>query len=228
MSGYSREDKLYILAHNCQINKLTPDSPAYKGFIKRVCVSRLSMSLNAVDEYTECLTSAYRTDKWQGILEEETLADTKPEDGDDLHGFNETGENTSWKSEAQPRVNDFKTLTFKSPCEPIKTLPTKTVHHPEYSPKTTAEILLRLAHNDEFNGAGRLMLAEIRQELQDPTLQLQDVIKLLNQYCPSMTIEPRPKQTIIIYFNGKNSTQYHRSMRMVEPETLALSFTEEE
>lgn len=216
MSSYSREDKLYILAHNLQNNKLTPDSPAYKGFIKKICCSHLSMSLDAVNEYTEILTTAYSADKWQGILipiEEESLADNTP--------------STPTQSEDKtPSQNILKTLTLTGQSEPIKTVPHKNVQQPQYSPKTIAQTLLQLARNDDFNGVGRLMLAEVRRELQDPSLQLQDIIRLLNQYAPQMTIEPRPKNTVFIYFNGKNTQR--RPIRMIEPETLALSFTEEE
>ncbi len=216
MSSYSREDKLFILAKVCLQNNLTPDSPAYIGLIKRVCASKLSMSLKAAEEYAADLTTAYRADKWTAI--------TNPDE--------ETAQSdmaTPAQSEAQPpRVNDFKTLTLKEPYTPVKTVPHKQVEHPELSPKTTAEILLRLAHNDEFNGVGRLTLAQVRYELQDKSLQLQDVTRLLSRYAPHSTIETRPGNVILIYFDGKDTVQYHRAMHRVKPETLALNYVEDE
>ena len=216
MSSYTREDKLYILAHNCTINNLTPDSPAYKGYIKRVCVSKLSMSLNAVDEYTECLTTAYRADKWQGILNgEETLADTTPTEQAQVEP-------------QTPRGNVLKTLTLNGPSEPIKTIPKKEVLEPELSPRTTAQILLRLARNNDFNGVGRLTLAEVRSELCDKSLQLEDIHRLLSQYAPQATIERRPGNVLLIYFDGKDTTQYHRNLKMIIPEEpLALKYEQE-
>ena len=215
MSSYTREDKLYILAQVCKQNNLTPDSPAYVGLIKRVCASKLSMSLKAAEEYAQTLSTAYRADKWEGILNgEDTLADTTPTE--------------QAQSEVKPpTLNVLKTLTLNGPSEPIKTIPKKEVLEPEYSPKTTAQILLRLARNNDFNGVGRLTLAEVRSELADKSLQLEDIHRLLSQYAPQATIERRPSNVLLIYFNGKDTVQYHRNLRMVTPETLALNYTEE-
>lgn len=207
MSSYSREDKLYILAQVCRQNNLTPDSPSYIGLIKRVCASKLSMSLKNAEEYAETLSTAYRADQWQGILNgEDTLAEEAPTE--------------QVQSEAQtPRGNVLKTLTLNGPSEPIKTIPKKEVYQPEYSPKTTAQILLRLARNNDFNGVGRLTLAEVRSELCDKSLQLQDIHRLLSQYAPQATIEPRPGNVLLIYFNGKDTINYNRqTMRIIQPE----------
>lgn len=205
--NYSRADKLFILASVCNQNKITPDHPAYMGLIIKVATSKLSMSIESAKEYATDLTAAYSADKWQTITT--TTEETEAA---------EPSEPAQVEPEP-PMVNSFKTLQLTQPLEPIKTVPTKTVYEPELSPKTTAQILLRLAHQDDFNGVGRLTLAQVRYELQDKSLQLQDITRLLNQYAPQSTIETRPGNTILIYFDGKDTIKYNRqAMRMIQPE----------
>lgn len=186
---YSRSDRLFILASACTQNGIEPNSTQYIPFIVGVCTSKLGVSGDAARELAADLRSAYLADKWQSILYGVEATD----------GVIETQENTLSNFEPNtPTLNTLKTFTLKQPCTPIKTVPPKhtETRETETAPHTQAAILLRLAQNDMFNGVGRFTLKQARYELEEPSLQLIDVLKLMRENIKDATFEARPGNTI--------------------------------
>jgi len=207
---FSRADRLYILAKALSDKHLTPDSPTYAGFIIGVSAANFYRDKTAALEDAETLTSAYRFDKWQSIL-----------NGDEQPLPENTTTQVSTQQESYsitPTLFDLKTYTLKSPCTPINTIPKKHIYETEPTPKTQAQILLRLAENDMFNGVARISLAQARYELNDKSLQLNDVLQLMQRYLPSINFETRPGNIILCYIDGKDTTRSSRDLqRIVQP-----------
>lgn len=202
---YNRSDRLFILASVCKQNNITPDDPAYMGLLIRVCTSKLNMSTDAAKTYAADLESAYRADGWNSIAPPQPTPETPS---------NSTQESCS----NTPTLNTLKTFTVKT-CEPIKRIAPRTeILEPEYSPKTICKIIIQLASNQDFNGVGRITLAEIRDELADKSLQLKDIIELLNKHAPNVTVEQRPGNMLLLYFLGKANVKASRPI-IIQPPT---------
>ena len=187
---YNRSDRLYALARGCQINNLTPNHTNYIGFILHFATSKLSMSKETARSYAEDLKTAYDADQWQTILSGSEIETPAP--------------STTPQSEAEtPSLNAYKTFTLTGPTEPIRHIaPKQATVETEYAPKTYAQILVNMARQNIFNGVGRLTLSEARYELSDKSLQTKDIIQLCNQYFPTVTIEQRPGNMLLFYFNN--------------------------
>jgi hypothetical protein len=200
---FSREDRLFILATTLTQKQLTPDSNLYSGYIIGFSAANFSRNRDLATEDAETLTAAYRKDKWQGIL-------GKPEETD-------TTEPAFTPQIFSPKPPTLKALEnlLKKPCVPIQTIAAKhTIEEAEYTPKTQAQALLRLAEHDNFNGANRLSLAQARDELADKSLQLKDVVMLLRENLADAEIETRPGNWIYIYPCGRNA---RRGIRHIQP-----------
>ncbi len=174
--NYSRADRLFILANVCIQNNINPDSPTYLGLIIRVATSKLKISIDTAKEYAEALSSAYRADKWETIARKPQAAQ-------------ETEEDTEPKEEvkAPATLNALKNLSGQ-PSEPVKRIGPKPTIDVEYTPKTLTQRLIDLARANDFNGVGKLTLAQARHELSDNSLQLKDLIDLLEQYAPAVIV----------------------------------------
>ncbi|MFA5365568.1 MAG: hypothetical protein WC325_10360 [Candidatus Bathyarchaeia archaeon] len=192
---YDRQTRIYILAKACTYNNLTPDSPTYHGFIIKVCASKFGLSHDSANEHAETLTSAYRGDKWQSIIGGSTTQ-------------TETTTQAPYTSDKvvhnTPCLNTLKSFNLKGPSEPIKKIqPKPYITEAEDTPANTAKILINLAHQNIWDGKGRLTLAEARYELSDKTLTLPDLKLLINQYYPAVTVEFRPGNMMLFDFNGR-------------------------
>jgi hypothetical protein len=199
---YNRSDRLYALARGCQINNLTPNHTNYIGFILHFATSKLSMSKETARSYAEDLKTAYDADQWQTILSGSEIETPAP--------------STTPQSEAEtPSLNAYKTFTLTGPTEPIRHIAPKQVVETEDTPRTTAQILINLAHQNMWDGKGRITLAEARYELGDKTLLLKDIEALVNQYFPAVHIETRPGNLLLLYFNTKRAV---RAVNIIIPE----------
>jgi hypothetical protein len=188
--NYSRADRLFILANVCKQNNINPDSPTYMGLIIRVATSKLKISIDTAKEYAEALSSAYRADKWETIARKQETAQ-------------ETEEDTEPKEEVMaPTLNALKNLSIQ-PSEPVKRIGPKPTIDAEYTPKTLTQRLIDLAKANDFNGVGKLTLAQARHELNDNSLQLKDLIDLLEQYAPAVIVESRPGNLLLLHFPKK-------------------------
>ena len=174
--NYSRADRLFILANVCKQNSINPDSPTYMGLIIRVATSKLKISIDTAKEYAEALSSAYRADKWETIARKQ---ETAPETEEDTEPEEEVKAAT---------LNALKNLSSQ-PSEPVKRIGPKPTIDAEYTPKTLTQRLIDLAKANDFNGVGKLTLAQARHELSDNSLQLNDLIDLLEQYAPAVIVE---------------------------------------
>jgi hypothetical protein len=215
MSQYNRGDRLFILAKVCCANNLTPDDTAYMKLIIGVCTSKLGASNDAARQYAEDLTSAYRFDKWSSIL---TGSNTEASTAQ------ETPSNMTEQSETQtPTLNTYKTFTLKMPCTPIKTLSPKPNAALETSPtdRTQAHILFALAQHDILNGVGRITLSQARYELEDKSLTVNDVLRLLRSHIKNCEFESRPGNIINFYFDGKDVVKSNRPIT-IQPSTPVM------
>ena len=204
---FSRADRLYILAKALSDKHLTPDSGAYAGFIIGVSAANFYRTKEAALEDAETLTSAYKTDRWQSILGKTETENTPTE--------------TQSKIEPQtPSLFDVKTFNLTGPCTPIKKLAPKPKAAEETEPAEyeNALILLALARRDVFSGVGRVTLKQARYELEDKTLTIDDIKRLIDTQLPGIETEKRSGPSLAFYLEGKNNTKNKRAMKIIIPE----------
>ena len=219
MSAYSRADRLFILAKVCQANNLTPDDTAYMKLIIGVCTSKLGASNDAARQYAEDLTSAYRFDKWSSILtgsesEAETPSNTTPQ-----------------VCIETPTLNTYKTFTLKQPCTPIKKLSPKANAALETAPAEHEQALciLALARRDVFSGVGHVTLAQVRYELENKTLTIDDVKRLIDTQLPGIETEKRAGPSLAFYLEGKDTVRAKREAHKIVQDTpIVLAATKNE
>lgn len=98
-------------------------------------------------------------------------------------------------------LDALKSLNHKK-TEPVKRIGPKSnaALEGETSPKTITERLIGIAKDNDFNGVGKLTLFQARFELSDNSLQLKDLIELLSQYAPEVTVESRPGNLLLLHF----------------------------
>lgn len=201
----NRSQKLYILSQICIINNVTPDTQGYVGLIVRACTAKLGVSKDQAQNYADDLASAYRADQWEGLAAAYQQEDEAP------------ATSTPRTFEPQtPTLNDLKNLNYQS-STPIKRIEPQYCLDIELAPKTIADTLIHMAHENDFNGVGRIFLAEARHELNDKTLTTQDITTLIKQYHPRADIEQRPGNQLLIYFEGKNNVRRGHSIRPAIP-----------
>lgn len=206
-SRLPRSEKLYILSQVCIHNMVTPETPGYVGLIIRVCTSKFAMSRETAETYAADLKSAYEADYWEGLA-----AKHQPET-DSVEA--EPTTNTPRVFEDTPKTLDaLNKLNFQS-SSPIKTVPKQLVLEPQIAPATIAKQLLQMAHNEDFNGVGRINLHEARYDLDDKTLTCKDIINLLKQFYPSLDAEQRAGNNILVYFDGKDGMRNIRSLHKI-------------
>lgn len=214
-SKLPRSEKLYILSQICIHNMVTPDTPGYVGLIIRVCTSKFAMTKETAKEMADALKSAYEADQWTGLAQKHQ-PDTTEQDQEPTTYTPRTFEAKT------PTLNALKNLNYQS-SEPIKTIPKQLVLEPQIAPATIAKQLLQMARNDDFNGVGRINLAEARYDLDDKTLSCKDIISLLKQFYPSLDAEQRAGNNILVYFDGKGNIKTGREIhREIQPNTLTL------
>jgi hypothetical protein len=213
-SKLPRSDKLYILSQICIRNVVTPDTPGYVGLIIKVCTSQFALSKEKAKEYADDLKTAYEADKWEGLAHKYKQM------------FNEEPQETTVTPrtfDEQPKTLDvLNNLNFKSSA-PIKRIkPKNTALEPDFAPVTVAQQLMNMAKNNDFNGVGRITLAEARWKLEDKALKCEDLIRLIKQYYPQVDVEQRPGNIVLVYFDGKDTTKNVRSQNRVAPVTPIL------
>jgi hypothetical protein len=209
-SKLPRIEKLYILSQVCIYNSVTPNDSAFIGLIIRVCTSKLGISKDKAKEYADNLKSAYEADQWEGLARSH-----QPEQ--DEQPLTQTPQTFEPYTPILTTLN----LNFKSSA-PINHIEKQLVFTiPEYTPKTIAAVLYRMAQNNDFNGVGRIHLSEARYTLDDKTLKPQDITQLITKYYPKAECETRPGNIILVYFEGKQQTKAQREP-VIQPATVIL------
>jgi hypothetical protein len=199
---YSRTEKLYGLAVACNLKNLSPDHPAYKGYIIAICTSKFGLSHDAATDLAKTLTSAYRADKWVSITE--GITNEEITEASEESPSNDTPQSLT----KYPPFPTLKTFKLNGPCTPIKTIAPKHEAQPDLdTPHNQALTLLNLAQHDQWNHTGRVTLAQARYELNDKSLRLEDVLSLLKSELPAIEFETRPGNTIYVYFDGKSASK---------------------
>jgi len=183
---YNRAERLYGLAEYCKRKQITPDSPNYVGVIISVCAANFFLSKESAEEHAATLRSAWIADRWEAIthpvVEEETST-SGPEE-------------VSAKTPTLAALNNL----WSKKSEPVKRIAPKNVIEGDEAPKTVAQRLIGIAKDNDFNGHGKLTLAEARFALGDRSLQLKDLVELLNQYAPELAVEQRPGNVLHLHF----------------------------
>ena len=67
---------------------------------------------------------------------------------------------------------------------------------------TLAELIYNHARKDFFNGKGRILLNEFKNEIGNPNLTAEQIIKTFQKHYPQFEIEQRTPNVIIINFGG--------------------------
>jgi hypothetical protein len=211
-SNTSRADRLYGLAAYCQQKKVTPDDNKYAGIIIQICTAQFGMSREAAMKMAADLKSAYGHDKWASILSGAPIS-------------SQVDEQSSSKVEEQPTatpvekpLDAFKKLNIKN-CEPVKRLapPPYKIPQVQQTPQAIAQIIIKMAENNHAFGVGRVTLSEVRYELGDKAIQLKDITNLLAQHAPTITVETRPGNNILLFFDGTDVVKANREGSLVVP-----------
>jgi hypothetical protein len=212
---FSRADRLYILAKALTDKHLTPDSNTYAGFIIGVSAANFYRDKTAALEDAETLTSAYKADKWQSIL-------YGVEGTDGTIEIEQAATETQGKVESNtPTLNTLKTFNLTGPCTPIKKLAPKPkpAQETEASEYEQALILLALARRNIWCGAGSITLSQARYELENKTLTIDDVKRLIDTQLPGIETEKRSGPSLAFFLEGKNTVKNKRAIKIVIPET---------
>jgi hypothetical protein len=217
-SNSSRADRLYGLAAYCQQKKVTPDDNKYAGIIIQICTAQFGMSREAAMKMAADLKSAYGHDKWASILSGASISSQVDE-----QSSSNVEEQPASPVEKHPTLEALNKL-FQQKSEPVKLLqPHRTVKEPDIAPATIADNLIELAEKNNMNGVGRLTLAEVRYEFGDKAILVKDIVGLLAQHAPNITVETRPGNIVLLYFNGKEATRAQRDAnRKVQPMPPAI------
>lgn len=77
--------------------------------------------------------------------------------------------------------------------------------------KLDARRLHHLASTDQFDGVGRIFLAEAKQALHKPDLTIEDITELWQEYYPTETADALQSKIVLVFFDGKAVTQNVRA-----------------
>jgi hypothetical protein len=218
MQKLTRQDKLYTLAKACTEKGVNPNKGNYAGTILQVAAAKLFISQKTAKELTQDLTSAYRYDKWAGILETEA---EQPQ---------ETATYTLNKITLQPpRVNPLKTLLLNEPLQPVKTVQPKPLDTdaqkyltqiataPKLTEKQYAQIFYTKAERDILNGIGRITLPDAKEITKNNNFTIEQVQTLLQKYYIDLETEIRGN-ILLIYYDGKSTIRSLRDLeRTIQP-----------
>lgn len=80
--------------------------------------------------------------------------------------------------------------------------------------KPLAETLCRIARQDtNSDNIGRLIISECQNELNYPTLNAQEILKVFHEYYPKAELDHRTQNVILVFWDGKEDIKNSRSMR---------------
>jgi len=183
---YNRAERLYGLAEYCKRKQITPDSTIYVSTIIGVCAANFGLSKESAEEHAATLRSAWLADRWQAITHPDDEAETGRSGSEEV-------------SAGTPTLSELKNLLSKK-SEPVKRIAPKNVLEGETAPRSVVQRLIGMAKDNDFNGVGKLVLAEVRFELGDKSLQIKDLIELLSQYAPEVCVDQRPGNVLYLHF----------------------------
>jgi hypothetical protein len=106
------------------------------------------------------------------------------------------------RTEPNPSPLDALKHLAKKQLEPVKHIQPKKIYETEDTPHNLAQKLIDMAKDNAINNVGRVTLSEARFELADKTLQIKDLIALINQYAPAIEVEPHPGNTLYLKFGA--------------------------
>ena len=194
---FNRASRLRILAELCTSNQLTPDKGNYAGFVKQVSVTHLNTTIPASKELTTALTIAYRHDKWQSLLQEPNQLD--PETEIPLPNIEPANQRQSVQQEMQQIAQSI------TGTEPIKRMEHQAPQQKDKLTETeTAKILYATAKRDTFDGAGRIILSEAREILDNKHLEIHQLYTFWQTSYPLIEASYR-SNVLLIYWDGKDS-----------------------
>lgn len=76
--------------------------------------------------------------------------------------------------------------------------------------QSLAQSLHRIARQDCMDDVGRLMIRELKYEVQQE-LTAEQIIQLFKQYYPEVTVYIHTDRMLLVYFNGRSSTKNVRN-----------------
>jgi hypothetical protein len=198
--SFNRVNKLRVLAELCSNNNLNPNQGNYCGFIRRMAITHLGVTLTAVKELTTALTIAYRTDQWKSLLQTPTETEQATS--------NTTTTNATDKR--QQVHTSMQKLSLNTHPEPVKKLePKQSTQQDNLTENQTAQILYGMAQRDQFNGVGRIILYDARQVVDNKHLQIHELQSLWQRNYPAIEAETK-SNTLQIYWDGKDAITYNR------------------
>ena len=103
--------------------------------------------------------------------------------------------------EKQTSPLDALNKLYKQRSEAPKCIQPKNVIHGEEAPQTMVDRLIGIAKDNDTVGYGKITLGEARTALADKTLNIQDVIRLINDYAPGVIIEQRSGNMLHLHFS---------------------------
>ena len=200
-----------ILAELCNQKNVNPSKGNYAGFIQKMAITHLQVSISSVKELTTSLTIAYRTDKWQsllGINEAQT------------QGYNSdiTKKEVNYIQHQPSIQSELQRLAQTTQPTPLKTMPTKPAYQPDHlTQQQIAKILYGTATKDTFDGIGRLILSEARQITENKTMQIEELAQFWQQHYPLIDAEIRGN-VLLIFWDGKEDVRSIRDLnKLVQP-----------
>jgi hypothetical protein len=197
-------DRLSIIVQVCRDNNITPLNNTFPGLVRKIVCGKLGYSLKEAKEDTMVLSIAYRTDKWHSYppITKTDKIESAPA--------------------ATPKINQPETSQkyIREVFEKLKNKQSEPINHqPKLTPTETDyitnDVLIQTLHRtarEDTNpdGIGRILLADARQIADNKYLTCQNIMELWKRKYPTIDIEQRTNNILLIYWDGKETVQNTR------------------
>jgi hypothetical protein len=219
--GYTRQERLYIIAKACELNNVTPkNGNKFAGLVRKIVCGKLGCTVDTATEDTKTMSIAYDTDKWKSILAGQDSEPETPMVSTPVVVATEKGEEVKVLygkplTATVPSLQKFYEEMKHEPTEEVKRLQHIETRHKDYLTKREiAKLLYTLAwKNTNIDGVGRIILSDARDAADNKHLQPQELLTIWHEAYPLLEIEQRTGNVFLIYWDGKESLKNLRGTR---------------